>query len=284
MSAYYEIDFSDFAEKFIPWFLREYGFEFKDGDFKTGDTTDQELRFHLQARNGHYYQYIRIGVGMDRFLNADIDKQSLNKRIRKSLKEDTFTIQNIYIITLSDINDLKITDPQLLSILEQDKYVIAVDATRTGRQDGIMVKNDNTGSFIYYLKSIMGGLQYLNDLFYSYISNKKEELKYNGQIINLQKRLNDVFDDTLRRIYIVNVSTIPIQYLYRVSEFQNDFVYRISESAKNSFIVGRISELTSDNYDFIVYVPLSLSYNVERMIAVVNRYKLSDKTFTRLTY
>jgi hypothetical protein len=284
MSSYYEIDFSDFAEKFIPWFLREYGFEFKEGDFKTGDTTDQELRFHLQARNGHYYQYIRIGVGMDRFLNADIDKQSLNKRIRKSLNEDTFTIQNIYIITLSDINDLKITDPQLLSILEQDKYVIAVDATRTGRQDGIMVTKDNTGSFLYYIKSIMGGLQYLNDMFYSYISNKKEELKYNGQIINLQKRLNDLFDNTLRRIYLANISTIPIQYLYSITEFQDDYMYSITEAQSNSFIMGSITEIGSEQYDFIVYVPVSLSYNSDQMNGIVKKYKLADKNYTIQTY
>jgi len=284
MSAYYEIDFSDFADKFIPWFLREYGFEFEDGDFKQGDTTDQELRFHIQARNGHYYQYIRIGVGVDRFLNAHIDKQNLNKRIRKSLKEDSFTIENIYIITLSDIADLNITDPQLLSILEQDKYVIAVDATRTDRQDGIMVTNDNTGSVLYYIKAIMGGLQYLNDLFYTYISDKKEELKYNGQIIYLQRRLNNVFDNTLRRIYIANVAAIPVQYAYRNTEFQDNYVYRISESASNNFYLGRISEIGSNQYDFIVFVPAALTYNIDQMNATINRYKLIDKDFAMQTY
>jgi hypothetical protein len=282
--SYYEVDYEDFADKFIPWFLREYGFEYKDGDFKTGDTLDQEMRFIVQARNGHFYQYIRIGVGIDRFLNANIDKQKLNKRIRSSLKYDQFIIESVYIVTQSDIDVLGITNTEVLSILEQDKYILAIEARRTNQKDGIFVNNDGTGSFLAFIKSIMAGVQYINDLFYAFVTEKKEELKFNGQIINLQRRLNDVFDDTLRRIYIANIASIPVQYLYRSSEFVDDYVYRISEAMSSSFYVGRTSEIGTTQYDFIVYVPVALTYNTDRMNAVINRYKLADKTHNIETY
>ena len=284
MSAFYNIDFDDYAEKFIPWFLHEYGFEFKDGDFKIGDTLDQEMRFITQARNGHYYQYIRIGVGIDKYLNSKINKQKLNKKIRSNLKLDNFIIENVYIVTRDDITELNITDTSILTALEQDSFLLAIEARRTNRKDGILLQRDGSGGLLSYIKSIMTGLQYIGDLFYTFVVNKKEELKFNGQIIYLTRRLNDVFDDTLRRIYIANVASIPVQFIYRTSEFADDFVYRISESANDNFIVGRTSEIGSSQYDFIVYVPVALTYDVDQMNATVNRYILADKQFTIQTY
>lgn len=284
MSAFYQIDFDQFASDFVPWFLREYGFEYYEGDFKLGNTNDQDVRFITQARNGHFYQYIRLGVGLDKFLNANINKQKLNKEIRKNLEYDDFRINEILIVTVDDVAELGIIDQELIALLEQDKYVISIDVSRTNSKDGILLTRDNSGSFVKFLQAAMTGLNYLNNIFYTYIIEKKEELKYNGQIINISKRLNDVFDNDLRRIYIANVATIPVQYIWRVSEFETPYVYRMSESSNDSFIVGRTAEIDSDIYDFIVFIPVSLTYNNEQMNAIINKYKLVDKTFNIQTY
>lgn len=284
MSEYYAIDFDDFVTKFVAWFLGEYGFEFSDGDFRLGNTNEQEQYFILQARNGHFYQYIKLGVGIDRYLVSDIDKLDLKKRIQTNFKYDGFSIQNIYVITQEDIKPLNITDNEIISVLNQDKFIISIEAIRNNRKDGILVKKDGTGNILSYIRHALGGLQSLNDQFYDFVIDKKEELKYNSQIIYLQKRLNDLFDNTQRRVYIANISSIPIQYVYNNTEFQNDYVYSITEANKNNFIVGDLSEIGTDSYDFKVYVPSTLVYNEDYMNSIINKYKLIDKIHTIETY
>jgi len=52
MSLFYQIDYEDYAEKFIPSFLREYDFDIKDGDFLISNTNEQESYFILEANKG----------------------------------------------------------------------------------------------------------------------------------------------------------------------------------------------------------------------------------------
>ena len=192
MSAFYNIDFDQFSSDFVPWFLREYGFETYDGDFKLGNTNDQEVRFITQARNGHFYQYIRLGVGLDRFLGSDINKQKLNKEIRKNLEYDGFKVDNILIVTINDINELGITDQVLISILELDKYVISIEVSRSEERDGILLTKDSSGGLVKFIQAIMTGLNYLNGLFNSTRIIRKEANIPLDQKISIFKKFQGI--------------------------------------------------------------------------------------------
>jgi hypothetical protein len=146
---------------------------------------------------------------------------------------------------------------------------------------GIIVKIGTKGQVMKFIKSLLYGLQYINDTFYSYIQSKKEELKYNSQLINLKKRLNDLFDNSLRQIYIVNVSSMNLTWIFRYSENSAVYISRYTESAP-VYIKRYTENFASD--DFIIYVPASLVYNQALFNSIVNRYVLADKRYTIQTY
>jgi hypothetical protein len=148
---------------------------------------------------------------------------------------------------------------------------------------GIVVKTGSTGQVLKFAKSLMYGFQYINNYFYSYVNSKLDELKYNGQLINLQKRLNDLFalDDANRNIYIVNSSSVSLTWIFRYAENNPIYVDRYTETSQ--LFIKRYSE-SVDNYDFIIYVPASLIYSDSLFDSIVNRYRLSDKNYTIKTY
>lgn len=130
MADIYDIDFDDFAYKLTPYFLRDADLVISDGDIKVTNTNEQESYYILQANKGQFYQIPRLGVGLIKYQNADINKNELRKLIRTELKRDNFKVNNVYIIGTEDIKRLNITDPEILSKIEQDGFIIALDIKR----------------------------------------------------------------------------------------------------------------------------------------------------------
>lgn len=130
MSNYYQIDYNDYANKFVPWFMRNQDFEVSEGDFKQADTTEQESYFILKANKGHYRQYIRLGLGLEKYINADIQKNELRRKIRENLEEDNLKINKIYVITENDLRELNIQDADLINSIKQNGFLISLDIER----------------------------------------------------------------------------------------------------------------------------------------------------------
>lgn len=130
MADIYDIDFDDFANKFTPHFLRDADVAIENGDFKFTVTNEQESYYILQANKGQFYQVPRMGVGIIKYQNADINKNELRKNIRTELKRDNFKVNNVYIIGPEDVNRLNITDPEILAKIDQDGFIIALDIER----------------------------------------------------------------------------------------------------------------------------------------------------------
>lgn len=134
-------------------------------------------------------------------------------------------------------------------------------------------------------------------------------LKHNGQVIYLEKVLNDLFDDGLRRIYITDGDFANRTLLFWRYEGETAIevywrwkfgIYATNDKVQHN---GRIwlcmmptsdepgtsmdwqdegairMWLTNGGIDFYVMVPIGLIYDVERMKALVNKYKLADKTY-----
>lgn len=145
---------------------------------------------------------------------------------------------------------------------------------------GILIKSGN-GNVLGLTKSIMSGIQYVNNLFYDFYTQKKYEVIFTGQIIYMKRYLNDQFDNIQRRIYIqTNVGNIS-PFIYRLSEGLSPYFYRVAE--EEGELIQRKNEIIADT-DFTVYVPVALSYDTTQFNAAINKYKLEDKTYTIQTY
>jgi len=156
-------------------------------------------------------------------------------------------------------------------------------------------------------------LQYRIDTIY--------KVRFNGQIIYLTKFLNDRYDNIFRGIYIDNVANVNIPYLYNKAEVRpKTYLYNkwdgsIAYSAGEFSVYGTnvyiaLGSTTNDQpdispadwavykdrfflknkieyqtqYDFIVMVPVPVTFNVNEMKAFINYYKLAGKRYTIQTY
>jgi hypothetical protein len=126
----YQVNYSDIASKLTPHFIRNKDFEVKDGDFRTGNTNEQESYFILEARNGQYYFYPRIGFGINKYLAADIDKNEFRRKVRKNLEEDGFKVNKVFLVTKEDARLLNIQDAEILNIINQQGFILSLDIKR----------------------------------------------------------------------------------------------------------------------------------------------------------
>jgi hypothetical protein len=136
--------------------------------------------------------------------------------------------------------------------------------------------------FMALCKALQSPVHFLQGLFTVYSNLRRYDLSHNGQIIYLEKVLNDKLDATQRRIYIDDPqpSNITPTVLYRKSEAQpTAILYRKSE-AQTTSILFRYSEVSS--IDFVVFIPVSLGALSNQIIikSLVNFYRVAGKRFT----
>jgi hypothetical protein len=156
--------------------------------------------------------------------------------------------------------------------------------------------------------------------FLSFRDSVLETLNHNGQVIYLEKILNDKYDPTNRDIYISDALASPYfinkksepdppVYLYKkynpvntyaVDEycvFTDNVVYKcvISTSASPAFApskwsaMGTVKYLLQKqeylfSYNFIVNVPNTVLFDTNEMKALVNKFKQAGKKYIIITY
>lgn len=106
--------------------------------------------------------------------------------------------------------------------------------------------------------------------------------QFNSQTIVLQHLLNDLFDNQLRRIYIINTANIYYPYFY--NEIENKPPIYLHYKIENMpFYMKFQIEYHSLN-DFIVYVPSALTINIQLMKYYIDYYKVAGKKYIIQTY
>jgi hypothetical protein len=128
--SYYQINYESFADKFAPFFLYQYDFDIRNGDLYDGNSDDQDIHFILATSKGQIRQDIKIGIGIYKKLNSNINKTEHKKLIREQLEYDGFKVSEIYILTYEDAIKLNIKDSELMRILKQNQFVIDINANR----------------------------------------------------------------------------------------------------------------------------------------------------------
>lgn len=132
-------------------------------------------------------------------------------------------------------------------------------------------------------KVILKPVKYLYALFLPYRAEMLKKLRYNSQQIVLENLLNDMFDNTLRRIRVYTTyDVIKPPYVYNKAENQPLYVHNQTEYDADAtlpvYYAYNVPEL-GILYDFVVECAAgSLTANQEvRLKAVVNYYRLASK-------
>lgn len=156
---------------------------------------------------------------------------------------------------------------------------------------GLRVNLNGVNSSLKSFLSVFAvGLNVIKSAFSTFVNQKKFELKFNAQSIYLSKYLNQVYDSSLERIYIVNDATLFEQYFYRNSESillaDQLHLYRDSEIIVDAEQVYLDKASGTLGISFQVLVPTALASLVTNplFLASVNKYKLIDKNFEVITY
>jgi hypothetical protein len=134
--------------------------------------------------------------------------------------------------------------------------------------------------FIEYLVTCTYPLNVLNNTFSTFRDNTYQFLIHDSRRIYLEKRLNDLYDITLRRITVTNNSSADVQtYLYKKSEGEVDtFLFKKSELSLLDTYLYKKSETLNDA-GFIIDVPVSVSTSDTVIERTLNQYVTSGKAY-----
>lgn len=137
------------------------------------------------------------------------------------------------------------------------------------------------------IKAMLQPLQIVNNQFAALGKKIRYDLSFTGQVIYLEHLLNDVFDSTLRRIYITDSNTVQIGDFFVFYQNENqpsDYVYYEGEGVDTPYL--QFESETVSNVDFIVFVPIAL-FNIQTeatLKALINKYKIAGKRYKIETF
>jgi hypothetical protein len=133
-----------------------------------------------------------------------------------------------------------------------------------------------------WVKSLLQPIQTVVTSFSTYSNALRYDLSINGQVMYLEKALNDKYDPIQRRIYIDDpLGTSIVQpVIFNKSEKQPSLVVwnKSENQTNNSAIYNKNSIIATD---FVVFIPVILniaSINIG-VKNIVNRYKIAGKKY-----
>lgn len=133
-----------------------------------------------------------------------------------------------------------------------------------------------------WLYSLIQPIIELYAIFSSYRIQALYTLSFTGQVIYLEKLLNDTFNNGGTEIFIEDGGKIA-PFIFNTEENEPDlFIYNTEENEPDFFIYN--TEEYPGNIDFIVKVPTALVFDDNHMKSLINKYKLAGKNYTIQTY
>lgn len=134
-------------------------------------------------------------------------------------------------------------------------------------------------SWVSWLLALIAPFKELNVLFKIFRKDSSYKILHTPQVYSMENVLNDAFDPTLRRIYIVDgIYKAPV-YFYEPDENKPVHFFEI-EPAVYFYEPGELEHL---DVDFVVVLPLGMNLTDSEMIrlkALIDYYRLPDKTYT----
>lgn len=111
------------------------------------------------------------------------------------------------------------------------------------------------------------------------------KLSITPQVCYLEKMLNTQYDPTERRIYIEDGKQFAELFIYQEAEEQPVFLYQEDEEDKPEIFIYTQGEGTGEgSFDFVVYVPVAVPFNIDEMGSLIRTFKLAGKLFYIQTF
>jgi len=131
---------------------------------------------------------------------------------------------------------------------------------------------------VQYIVALLRGIAALHRDFIYFRAVTLYEAEINGQVIKLERILNDMFDEEARRIYITDgdVYVAPVFY----EEYKNNPVV-FPEEGDSAVPIFYSIEAADDvvSFNFYVHIPEEVYVENLRIKAIVNRYKVMGRTY-----
>jgi hypothetical protein len=142
-----------------------------------------------------------------------------------------------------------------------------------------------------WLKCLASPVRYLFGLFSTNRSNNLYTLKNNGQVCIIESVLNDIFDNTGRGIFISDPAYHDPLFIYKTPEDKPVYLDMDSEIGTHVIPAPDPPDLYTESETslfaaaFIVHVPVSVSFDAERMKAIIDFYRLPGRNlYNVVTY
>ena len=133
-----------------------------------------------------------------------------------------------------------------------------------------------------YLFSAIKGIETTHSAFTDFRIQSIRDIKFTGQTIYLEQLLNEEFDPGGFGIYITTINVNQFTYLYRKTEAKPLYLFRKSELQPATYLINKLEY--GFLVDFIVFVPVALSFDQNQMKALILKYKLAGKRYKIETY
>lgn len=128
-----------------------------------------------------------------------------------------------------------------------------------------------------FLKAAFKPLIELHNDFDAFYAQIKYDLEFNGQVINLERLLNEQFDPIDNGIYITDGIYIEQVFIFNNAENNEEtYLFNNSESETPTYLFNQ-SEINP--YDFIVNVPSTVVFDENLMRYYLNKYKHAAKRY-----
>jgi hypothetical protein len=132
-----------------------------------------------------------------------------------------------------------------------------------------------------WLKCLVEPVKWLHTRFLNYRAGNLYRLAHNSQVAYMEAALNDTFDNVLRRIYLIDGSYEDPLFVYLVPEDKPLWLGLMSEIGSTTYS-NPLALFTNDETSllgtgFIVIVPMGLSFDMQRMRALVDLYRLAGR-------
>ena len=150
-------------------------------------------------------------------------------------------------------------------------------------------KTNIEAKLVAYLRSVIAPVQDISDNLYNLQTSTMSFLDYNGQHLALENYLNDLYDNTQRRIYITEnnkINELTVIDLYKQNE--NDptpiSIYKQGESPLVPFALYLQTETLGVTYNFTINIPASVTFDSTTLTRLVKNYSEAAKTFNIITF
>lgn len=85
---------------------------FDNGDFKIGLSDQQHIDHLMRANPGQYYQFPKIGIGIDKFKLASVNRQEIQQAIRLGLEADNYNVIDLSVTEATNNEFIITTNPE----------------------------------------------------------------------------------------------------------------------------------------------------------------------------